>query len=278
MTWAQSAAWCVRAALVGAFASVACGEATSSLPGGGAGSAPTLAGGASGSPGGLAGSAGDASGGDQAGASGLVDSAASGAPGASGAAAGDAAGASGAAAGAAGDMGASVGVNLYVNQLSGNPSCLPRPLPIVSAPTSGFTSGQAHCVLSLAAPALGQACVCDADRSLSLAPPGIAKAVVLQARVSGSCDGVSGVACSDLCVCDLEQSRGAALTQCQSDAATPTTELPAGFCYIDASQDPPLGNPALVAGCPQGSPRMLRVLGPAPVEPAPLVFLSCYGS
>jgi hypothetical protein len=51
----------------------------------------------------------------------------------------------------------------------------------------------------------------------------------------------------------------------------------AGFCYLDVTLVPPLGNPALLASCLQSQRRGLRILGPTPT-PAPLLFLACAGT
>jgi hypothetical protein len=117
------------------------------------------------------------------------------------------------------------------------------------------------------------ACACDAAKNLKSPAAGLAKAIADRAKQTGACGDVSGVDCQSLCICELEQCSGEALTQCQTDT-TPIAQLPPGFCYVDASIAPPLGSPALVATCPESSRRELRILGPTP-EPAPLLFVTC---
>lgn len=165
-------------------------------------------------------------------------------------------------------------VNWYVDELRGREGCLPRPLPVVEASGGGFEAGQARCHIVLAtAPPEAGACACDSADDLTKPSASLTQAVANRAQQIGTCGGASGVDCQKLCVCELGQCSGAALSQCQTDT-TPTAELPPGFCYVDATIVPPLGNAALVASCPQESRRELRLLGPAP-EPAPLMFLGC---
>lgn len=179
----------------------------------------------------------------------------------------------GATAGAAPTTGGAV--NLYVDQVRAREGCLPRPLPVVETESGGFTVGQVRCQVAVVTEATDPACSCDAAQGLKPAATGLAEAVLNNARQSGSCGAGSNIDCNSLCICELQQYGGAALTQCQNDA-TKSPELP-GFCYVDVGIAPPLGNPALVASCPQSSRRELRILGPVP-EPAPLLFLGCSGA
>jgi hypothetical protein len=150
-------------------------------------------------------------------------------------------------------------------------------LPVVEMASNGFAAGQVRCQIGLASVLVADgACACDAAQHLKSPAAGLATAFARRAEQSGVCGDVTGVDCQSLCICELEQCSGEALTQCQTDT-TPIAQLPPGFCYVDASLTPPLGNPALVATCPESSRRELRILGPTP-EPAPLLFLACSGT
>lgn len=165
--------------------------------------------------------------------------------------------------------------NVFVVQLGSREACLPRALPVVSVTNEGSQAWQVHCTVTLATlPAAGTACVCDAGQKLTPPSAQLARAIALQAELVGDCGGAGGVACQNLCQCDLEQASGAALAQCQSDISTPIAELPPGFCYVDVELTPSLVTAAVVGSCPDNSPRMLRVLGPTP-DPPPLMFLAC---
>ena len=171
-----------------------------------------------------------------------------------------------------------VPANVYIDELRGREGCLPRMLSVAQTAGDGFEAGQVRCYLTQAvAPAPGAACACDASQHFVPTAASVDKAVRQRAQLDQSCGGASGVSCASLCLCDLQQSTGAALTQCQTDAATPTAQLPPGFCYIDVTLTPPLGNPALVSTCPVDSRRELRITGPVP-DPAPTLFLGCLGS
>jgi hypothetical protein len=133
-----------------------------------------------------------------------------------------------------------------------------------------------RCLIAFATFPTAGGCTCDPGQQLKPAAASFAQGIANNVKQSGSCDGISGQACSNLCVCELEQCRGDALSKCQSDAVTPITELPPGFCYVDALAQPPLGNPEIQATCAADSRRGLRILGPAPTESAPMMFLGCW--
>jgi len=75
------------------------------------------------------------------------------------------------------------------------------------------------------------------------------------------------------CFCALTQTSGAALADCQDDVTTSGTTD--GWCYIDASKSPSIGNPSIVAACPTGSKREIRFVGQGAPLPGATVFLSC---
>jgi hypothetical protein len=80
------------------------------------------------------------------------------------------------------------------------------------------------------------------------------------------------------CFCELEQLEGAALQQCQqSNADEPQLdgEPIAGWCYVDASTFPPVGNPDIVASCPSRERRNLRLLGHRLPAPGSTTFIYC---
>jgi hypothetical protein len=167
-----------------------------------------------------------------------------------------------------------VTVNYYVDELRGREGCLPRALPVADSDADGFEAGQARCQIDFAMPlAADAACSCDSAEHQKPAAANLLQVITNHLKQNGTCGGVNGVDCQNLCICELEQSRGEALAQCQTDT-TPIAQLPPGFCYVDVTLEPPLGNPALVASCPQDSRRGLRILGPTP-EPAPFMFISC---
>ena len=254
MGWSKSAGGRAVVAVGVAFALAACSGATDGAGTGGSAGASTT-GGASGASG--AGS-GSHAGGTAAGQS-----------------AGGAAGAAVSGSSAGGAAGAPT--NVYVDGLRGREGCLPRMLSVAQAAGGGFEAGQVRCYLIQAVvPAPGAACACDASQHLAPTAAGVDKAVRQHAQLDQACGSASGVNCASLCLCDLQQATGAALTQCQTDV-TPTAELPPGFCYIDATLTPPLGNPALVSTCPADFRRELRITGPVP-ERAPTLFLACAGS
>lgn len=167
-------------------------------------------------------------------------------------------------------------VNVYVDELRGREGCFPRALPVAETASDGLEAGQVRCSLTEAVvPAAGAACACDVAQHLVTTAPALDTAVRNVARNNGSCGAANSPSCASLCLCDLPQSSGAALTQCQTDATTPIAELAPGFCYVDAALM--LGNAALVSTCSANSRRELRILGPV-ANPAPMLFLGCFGA
>jgi hypothetical protein len=75
------------------------------------------------------------------------------------------------------------------------------------------------------------------------------------------------------CFCEIDQTAGAALTDCQDNAAVQSTTN--GWCYVDDSVSPPVGNPALVANCPASDRQLLRFVGAGAPSPGTTVFVSC---
>ncbi len=168
--------------------------------------------------------------------------------------------------------------NVSIVELRGREGCLPRGLPVVETAGDGVEVGQVRChITEVRAPGAGAACACDMSQNLVAAPSNIVDKIRTNAESSGICGGASSVSCATLCACDLLQSTGAALTECQTDATLSIAEMPPGFCYVDVTLTPPLGNAALVATCPASSRRELRILGPVG-QPAPFLFLSCVSS
>ncbi|MFO0591618.1 MAG: hypothetical protein U0441_28995 [Polyangiaceae bacterium] len=84
------------------------------------------------------------------------------------------------------------------------------------------------------------------------------------------------------CFCEIPQLTGTApgepLWTCQNDASrspqladgTPVS----GYCYVDQTADPPIGNPALVDSCPDSEKRNIRFVGKGSPNPQATVFIT----
>jgi hypothetical protein len=83
------------------------------------------------------------------------------------------------------------------------------------------------------------------------------------------------------CVCELTQLAGAALAACQNDVSTddPTVDGQAvdGWCYVDSTADPELGNPELTARCPGDARRLFRFVGRGRPSVTATTLVSCQG-
>jgi hypothetical protein len=174
------------------------------------------------------------------------------------------------------DPSASPDADVYVDQVDGREDCLAKRLPVAEFQVKPDQEGQVLCQVGVVtAVAANGVCVCDASQNLTAMSVSVGQAVARKAEQLGSCGANTGVDCRHLCVCDLQQASGGPLVQCQTDTTTPITEMLPGFCYVDAIGSPFIGDPAIVGSCPNGSQRMLRITGPAPAQPAPLLFLAC---
>jgi hypothetical protein len=145
-------------------------------------------------------------------------------------------------------------------------SCLPRPL-------EADANGQISCSLvESRAPSSGASCSCTAPGRTAISASEPARAFVEVELVAGGyCGGTTGVACSDYCLCEIEQLAGADLEICQNTATDPMNVY--GFCYVDP--DNGQGDPALVAGCPATQRRLVRFLGPDVPAPNAATFVVC---
>ncbi|MRG97058.1 hypothetical protein GF068_34805 [Polyangium spumosum] len=143
--------------------------------------------------------------------------------------------------------------------------CLPRTL-------DRDDEGAVNCLL-LEARATGGACSCDpAHARIPVDPKHAAAIDEARARSPES---------NWDCFCQIPQLEGEELSVCQNDVSespvTPAGEPVSGFCYVDASTDPAVGNPALVARCAESERRMIRLVGEGEPSQGATLFVTCSG-
>ena len=143
--------------------------------------------------------------------------------------------------------------------------CLPRTL-------DRDDKGAVNCLL-LEARATGGACSCDpAHARLPVDPAHAAAIDEAKARSPES---------NWDCFCQIPQLEEEQLSVCQNDVSeSPVTaagEPVSGFCYVDASTDPAVGNPALVARCAESERRMIRLVGEGEPSQGATLFVTCSG-
>ncbi len=160
-------------------------------------------------------------------------------------------------------------IDIFKTQLG---RCLPRPLQVAD-------DGGVPCRV---AEATRGACDCAALSARVPVTSELDEAVRSELLARGQCAGDSGIACSDYCVCEIEQSRGDDLVACQNDEAS-SSQNP-GYCYIDAEridssgQPAPIGNPELLGGCQPGQRRNLRFVGENTPQNGAVTFIACTGA
>jgi hypothetical protein len=148
--------------------------------------------------------------------------------------------------------------------------CLPRPLAIAAN-----SDGELPCVVVEAeATTPGRVCSCDAE---SRSPASAEASAMVRRRLQErlECDAPGTPSCASLCLCELAQSSGGALTQCLNDEVGP--QVP-GYCYVHPFGESPSGNPELVAGCADGQKQLLRFVGKETPRPGATAVIACFGA
>jgi hypothetical protein len=80
------------------------------------------------------------------------------------------------------------------------------------------------------------------------------------------------------CFCEIPQLEGPLLDACQTDASDAPVvagEPVNGWCYVDATAVPPLGNPEIVKSCPPSDKRLVRFVGAGAPGNNTTVFAAC---
>ena len=156
--------------------------------------------------------------------------------------------------------------------------CMPRALDVETDPASD-EYGQVPCVIAETTAANERGCSCADEPGRRPLDAAAAQTVRRQLKQSGACGNAGQPSCDDVCLCEIEQLSGAALTSCLSESATPSDIF--GFCYVDPSliDDADLRQSAeeLVAACPATQKRMLRFMGEDLPANGSRVWLACGG-
>ncbi len=83
------------------------------------------------------------------------------------------------------------------------------------------------------------------------------------------------------CFCLINQLTDEELNVCQNDISdVPVTsggDAVHGWCYVDASRSPAIGNPDIVANCPETEKRIIRFVGDGQGAPGATLFITCAG-
>jgi hypothetical protein len=80
------------------------------------------------------------------------------------------------------------------------------------------------------------------------------------------------------CACEIPQLAGDALHTCQYNLDEPVQLQDVnGWCYIDATSSPPIGDPKLVAGCPLSKLHRIRQIGKGEPAVGGTLFFVCSG-
>jgi hypothetical protein len=84
------------------------------------------------------------------------------------------------------------------------------------------------------------------------------------------------------CVCEIKQLEGEQLEACQ-EIVPPNPVQTAdgtdvnGWCYIDATSNPQIGEPEIVAKCPKTEQRLVRFTGKGEAQLGATLFITCSG-
>jgi len=146
--------------------------------------------------------------------------------------------------------------------------CLPRSL-------TPDAAGQVQCLILEARNIGGNSCdaVCDTNgrRTIDQSHP----------AVKAAQQDVLAEAAQWDCFCEIVQLTDADLEACQTDISdTPVASgggAVHGWCYIDASRQPPIGNPEIVESCPPTEKRLIRFVGEGQGAIGATLFITCTG-
>ena len=89
------------------------------------------------------------------------------------------------------------------------------------------------------------------------------------------CGEGTAVRCEDYRLCRVQQLQGPSLERCQQEAGE-ISDIQ-GYCYVAATGDQSIGNPALVQACRESERRMLRFVGDNVPAQGATVFIACAG-
>jgi hypothetical protein len=151
--------------------------------------------------------------------------------------------------------------------------CLPRSL-------TPNAEGQVPCIILEARVVSGQDCnaLCDSTngrRSVDQNSP-----AVVAAKEDPITKDPAGNPIYN-CYCEINQLAGEELDACQTDESdNPVTsggDPVHGWCYVDASTAPPVGNPDIVAKCPENEKRIIRFVGEGEGAAGATLFITCTG-
>jgi hypothetical protein len=149
-------------------------------------------------------------------------------------------------------------------------SCLPRTL-------STDTSGQVSCTVIEARRKDASGACCDPGQArIEPSGPAARAAAAVKDDASVKADGYD-------CFCEVPQllgkQQGEPLWACQNDPAKDPVlangQSVDGYCYIDLTSTPAIGNPDLVSACPETEKREIRLVGKGKANPGATLFISC---
>jgi hypothetical protein len=143
--------------------------------------------------------------------------------------------------------------------------CMPRTL-------SDIGGGQVNCVV-VEAKTTGGECSCDGAHARTSLPSEHKAVPKLIRDLNPGADWD--------CFCEIPQLEGDELLACQNDTSahpeTASGEPVSGYCYVDGTTDPPIGDPSLVARCPANDRRMVRLVGDGEPTLGSTLFIVCSG-
>ncbi|HSN97723.1 MAG TPA: hypothetical protein VLS89_05470, partial [Candidatus Nanopelagicales bacterium] len=151
--------------------------------------------------------------------------------------------------------------------------CLPRSL-------QPDDNGQVSCLIIEARKAQGE-CTCDEATGRRFVPE-----AQRQAQSAIEADPLAEPSGWN-CYCEVQQLLGDndpntedPLYACQYDVQEPVQsggQDVNGWCYVDATTSPPVGDQAIVANCPATERRLIRFVGQGEAQPGATLFITCAG-
>jgi hypothetical protein len=143
--------------------------------------------------------------------------------------------------------------------------CLPRQLPVEG-------DGTLACTVIEARLPDEAGCSCGAAGHAELSSSSVRSFVEGELSSRNHCGDVTGIDCSDYCLCEIVELTGAEGDECRNFVGE---AMGSGYCYVDPDRG--YGNPELVASCPDSSRQLIRFVGDGVPGPRSVALVTCDG-
>jgi hypothetical protein len=113
-------------------------------------------------------------------------------------------------------------------------------------------------------------CSCSAAGRAELSSNSVRSFVESELSLRNHCGDVTGIDCSNYCLCEIVELTGAEGDECRNFAGE---AMGSGYCYVDPDRG--FGNPELVGSCPDGWRQLIRFVGDGVPASRSVALVTC---